>query len=79
MIYLCTRIGLYLSTQTALDIGLPMHTNRPTQAYNKHTIHIGLHKPIINVRHIGLIYKHTYRLTPVYINAHTYIQASAYL
>ena len=77
MIYLCIHVGLYLSTQTAQDIGSPIHTDRPTQAYNKHIIHIGLHKSIINVRHMGLTYIHTYRITPVYINAHTYIQASA--
>ena len=73
MIYLCTRIGLYLSTQTAQDISLPIHTDRPTQAYNKHTIHIGLHKPIINTIHIGLRLNNTYRPSPVYINKHTYI------
>ena len=51
MIYLCTHIDLYLSAQTAQDVGLPIDTDRPTQAYNKHTIHIGLHKPMINTQY----------------------------
>ena len=57
-----------------------LYIYRPTQAYNKHTTHranlhtyTGLHKPKINLRHIGLTYIHTYRLTPVYINAHIII------